>query len=96
MKGDIIIFTIPEKRLLSDSYFLLIYSDDTYYEIMSKKTSHLWIIKKGINSNKLINIYHKHSANIPYYHKQKSVNTVKMAIEAIKSHDDYVINKQGY
>lgn len=26
-----------------------------------------------------------------YYHKQKSVNTVRFAIDMIKSHDDFVM-----
>jgi len=70
---------------------LLIRSDDTFYEIKSKNTNHLWIIKKNLSSNHLIHLYHKHSVDMQYYHKQKSVNTVRFAIDMIKSHDDFVM-----
>jgi hypothetical protein len=92
-KGADTIFTIPERRLLNAGYFTIIRSDETFYEIKSKNTGHYWIVKKQNSSPSVpIQVYHKHSLQIPYYHKQRSTNTVQRAIEIIKEHDAFAMS----
>ena len=87
------LFTIPEKRLLYDRYFSIIRSDTTFFEIRSKNTGHYWIIKKMLsNTYKPIQVYHKHSYEVPYYHKHKSTISVNNAISIIMEHDKFVLN----
>ncbi len=78
--------------MLNDPYFKTVRSIDDCYVIMSKNTKHYWMIKKTPGAKYLIHVFHKHSVDIPEYHKQRSVRSVKAAIQLIKSHDDYVLN----
>lgn len=64
-----------------------------FYEIQSINTSHLWIIKKVYNCTSVkIHVYHKHSSNIPYYHRHLTTYSVKKAVLLIKKHDIYILN----
>lgn len=47
--------------------------------------------EQAIDSNKLVTLYHKHTADTKYYHKHWETWTVAMAVESIKNHDTYVI-----
>lgn len=84
--------TKRECRLIYDPYFKIIRQTNFFIEFISINTNHCWIIKKSqLNSNRLIILYHKHSQNLPYYHKQCDIQNVILAIKKIKAHDNYVI-----
>lgn len=83
-------FTSKDIRLCSDSYFSIIKLCDTFIELKSNNTGHYWIIQKNNGS---VQLHHKHNSTDPYYHKQKKVFTVAKAIDAIMSHDTYILQK---
>lgn len=88
-------WTQKEKRELSNPYFELLKVTEEYYELQSKNTRHLWIIKKKSFGYHQILLYHKHSHKKPYYHKQCSLYTVKQAINVIEKHDSYILQTYG-
>jgi hypothetical protein len=81
---------------LDPSYFTFIRSNEIFIELKSKNTGHCWCIKKisYINS-KRIQVFHKHSFENPYYHKQKNTYAMKEAIEIIKKHDSYILSQSS-
>jgi hypothetical protein len=89
------IFTIPDKRLLSDRYFQSIRTYDDYYEIMSLNTQHCWIVRKVISNKEVrVVLYHKHRIDEPHYHLHRSYcRNVKQAVSSIKSHDEFVLRR---
>ncbi len=87
----IVVWTQREKRELSNPYFKLLKVTEEYYELQSKNTGHLWIVKKQYFRQPHIMLYHKHSKKIPYYHKQCKIYTVKQAINIIEKHDRYIL-----
>ena len=87
----IVVWTQREKRELSNPYFKLLKVTEEYYELQSKNTGHLWIVKKQYFRQPHIMLYHKHSKNIPYYHKQCKIYTVMQAINIIEKHDRYIL-----
>lgn len=89
-------FSRNEKSILSDNYFLIVREEEKFIEIMSKNTGHCWIIyKKSGVADKPIDLYHKHTNTTQYYHKHWQTFSVKSAVDSIKKHDDFVLNKNG-
>lgn len=84
-------WTLEEKLRLENSYFKILRVTEEYYELQSKNTGHLWIIKKQYNNDCLIMLYHKHSQQVSYYHKQCAMYTVKQAIKVIQRHDKWLM-----
>jgi len=96
-KGDKLLFTNKERRLVGEPYFTIIREDDRFIEFMSKNTKHCWIVfKKSSDSNRPVTIYHKHHQKDKYYHKHYETWTVFKAVESIKGHDDYVMSGGNY
>lgn len=63
-------------------------------ELVSSNTRHQWIIyKNSIDSDKPVTLYHKHTADTRYYHKHWETWSVAKAVESIKRHDAYVIER---
>lgn len=90
-------FTGPEKRLLSEDYFILLREEEQYFEIESKNTKHCWRVFKNKSKNgKPVDLYHKHKISDPWYHKHFQTITVKEAIKNIKEHDEFVLQNPGY
>lgn len=90
-------FTTKELRLLGQSYFETIRTTDDFYEIKSKNTKHCWIISKSaLDSRMYVQIYHKHSTKIAYYHNHAKALNVEHAIKLIKNHDHYVLHPEIY
>jgi hypothetical protein len=89
------IFTLPDKRLLNNSYFSVIRSCDDFFEIKSNNTGHCWIINKVISKTSFpITLYHKHNIKEAYYHLQSDkCSTVRSALDIIYQHDEYILNK---
>jgi hypothetical protein len=85
-----ITWTPKEQKKLKDTYFEILRITEEYYELQSKNTGHLWIIKKQCIGRYPVILYHKHSKKISYYHKQRGVCTVSEAIKTIKEHDEYM------
>lgn len=86
-------FTRREKQLIEDGYFTIIRNEDKYIEVRSKNTRHQWIIyKNSFDSNKPVTLYHKHRADVEYYHRHWETWTVELAVKSIKNHDNYVMN----
>ena len=85
--------TAKERRLVNDSYFLIIRETDRFVEFMSRNTKHMWILNKSpeLSPEYPILIYHKHSRKQPYYHRHWQTYNFEIAIKSIKSHDDYVL-----
>jgi hypothetical protein len=80
---------------MTDPYFKVIRQTDDFLELQSRNTSHCWIIKKSLSDlPRIIYLYHKHTPNVPYYHKQCNNQTVSSAIKKIKDHDYYFICNQ--
>ncbi len=90
-KQRIVVWTQKEKKELSNPYFQILRVTEEYYELQSKNTGHLWIIKKQFLRHPHIMLYHKHSPQIPYYHKQCRIYTVKQAVNIIEKHDRYIL-----
>ncbi|VIG16516.1 HSP20-like domain of uncharacterised function (DUF1813) [Clostridioides difficile] len=68
---------------------------EEYIEVKSVNTEHCWnVFKYTFESGKHVTLYHKHSINKPYYHKQCSCRTVAEAVERIKQHDEYELNRR--
>ena len=85
-------FSKKEMKLFRGGYFTIIRIEENYIEVVSNNTRHQWIIfKRSIDSNKLVTLYHKHTADTKYYHKHWETWTVAMAVESIKNHDTYMI-----
>ncbi len=82
-------FRPKDIKLLSDSYFRIIRITEAFIELQSVNTSHCWIIKKHEG---YMLLFHKHSKRDCYYHKHKTIYSIKAAISEIKSHDSYVLN----
>ncbi len=85
-------WTNKEKNILKDNYFIVLRVFDTYWEIQSKNTGQLWLIKKSIINLGKVSLYHKHSSNTNYYHLQTHIGSVLEAISIIKAHDRYTLN----
>lgn len=75
-------------------YFKIIRETGSFIEIMSKNTKHCWLIQKKRDDDNLIILHHKHSMQIPYYHKQKEVSSVAHAMKLIKGHDRFVLQQR--
>jgi hypothetical protein len=90
-----IIFTLPDKKLLNNSYFSIIRSCEEFFEIKSNNTSHCWIINKVTSQSSFpISHYHKHNFYDVYYHLHSDkLFTVRSALEMIYKHDKYVLSK---
>jgi len=87
------LWTKKEKKELNDIYFKILRITREYYEIQSRNTGHLWIIKKQYTNGYFVTLYHKHSQKILYYHKQCNLSTVGQGIKIIKKHDRYIQNR---
>ena len=84
-----------ELNFINGNYFHVIRITDDYVEVMSKNTGHCWIIKQCLlGSDYPYLLYHKHKISTPYYHKHQKVYTFLRAIQAIKSHDKFVISSE--
>jgi len=89
-------FTRKEMNLVTDPYFEIIKETDQFIEVKSLNTNHCWnIFKNTFEAAMVVVLYHKHKPQDKYYHKHKIVRTVKEAVEEIKSHDAYVIEKMN-
>ena len=87
-----IIWTKDERKSLKDIYFEVLRITDRYYDLRSRNTGHQWIIIKQRTGNYSIILYHKHTRDVAYYHRQCGTHTVKQAITIIKKHDTYVLH----
>lgn len=86
-------FTSKDRRLLAGPYFMQFREEEKFIEVVSKNTKHQWLVFKNSSSSKYpVTIYHKHSSSDRYYHKHYETYCVRMAVESIKGHDDYVLN----
>lgn len=89
-------FTNREIKLLADGYFTIIRVEERFIEVLSNNTSHQWMIFKKLSAvDKPVTLYHKHTADTKYYHKHWETWTVAKAVESIKGHDTYIIEKKG-
>lgn len=88
------VWTKSEREEVEMSYFKILRITESYYEIMSRCTRHCWIIKKNTFPDCSISLYHKHSIDKPYYHKQRDAMSVKDAIKIIGGHDRYVLENK--
>ena len=90
-------FSNKEKKMLGGSYFTVIREEDRFIEVMSRCTKHCWMIFRKVSAtDKPLVLYHKHTADTKYYHKQWESWTVAKLIECIKTHDAYVLEcKKG-
>lgn len=89
-------FTRKEEKLLHDPYFTVIRETDQFIEVRSNNTGHCWnVFKNTIESGRKIVLYHKHRMKDPYYHQHRTCRTVAEAVQQIKSHDDYVLEKKA-
>lgn len=87
-------FTNKDIRLLSDGYFTIIRVEERFIEVLSNNTSHQWMIFKKLSAtDKPVTLYHKHTADTKYYHKHWETWNVARAVESIKGHDTYIIEK---
>ncbi len=90
-------FTNKDKSFIKKNYFVILRETDLYYEICSKCTRHCWVISKRCTYDKHpIYLYHKHNADIEYYHLHWKCFTVQQAVKSIISHDNYVLNTKEY
>lgn len=89
-------FTKKEVKLFDDPYFEVIREAEDYIEVISINTRHCWnVFKNTFESRRKITLYHKHKFKDSYYHKQRVCRTVAEAIETIKSHDAYVLERDN-
>lgn len=86
---------ISEKyRDINRKDYKIIRASDNYIEFSSKSTKHLWIISKSmpfIDDCPFV-IFHKHSKNVPYYHRHGDAYSILHAVRCITSHDNYVMS----
>ena len=88
-------FTKKEKRMLGGGYFTIIREEENFIEVMSNCTKHYWVILKKISVvTRPIVLYHKHTGDTKYYHKQWESWTVGSLVNCIKAHDDYVLEEE--
>ncbi len=88
-------FTNKDKAAIQRNYFNIIRETDLFWEICSKCTNHCWIISKRCTYERHpIYLYHKHHANIEYYHLHWKCYSVRQAVNAIVSHDNYVLKEE--
>ncbi len=88
-------FSRNEKIILSDNYFLIVWEEEKFIEIMSKNTGCYWIIyKKSYVADKPVYLYHKYIKTTKYYHKHWQTFSVKSAVNSIKKQDDFILNKK--
>lgn len=87
-------FTKRELSLLRDPYFRILKETEQFVEVESLCTGHCWnIFKNSIEQHMKIMLYHKHSKEKQYYHRQQECRTVSEAVELIKNHDTYVLEQ---
>lgn len=87
-------FTKKERRSFGENYFSVIREEERFVELMSRNTEHCWMIfKKLSQTQRPIVLYHKHTKDTQYYHKQRELWNVANAVEDIKQHDDYILKK---
>ena len=90
-------FTNYEKKLLGGGYFTIIREEERFIELKSKNTGHCWLIfKQTYNKDRPVVLYHKHTSTTKHYHKHWQTWNVKMAVNTIKEHDDYVLENPNY
>lgn len=88
-------FTRKEKNMLYDPYFTMIRLTEEFAEVQSVNTGHCWnIFKNSFVSGNRVTLYHKHRCTDKYYHQQRNCRTVSEAVEQIKNHDAYVMEKR--
>ena len=93
-RSSLLSFTRTEEKLVHDSYFQVIRETDQFVEIQSLNTGHCWnVFKNTFESPMVVTLYHKHKPQDSYYHKHRQCRTVAEAVDQIKSHDAYVIEK---
>lgn len=89
-------FTRKEEKLLHDSYFRVIRETDTFVELVSVNTGHCWnVFKNTIERGMKVVLYHKHKVQDTYYHEHRTCRTVSEAIDQIKAHDEYILNRES-
>lgn len=89
-------FTKRELNMLADPYFEVIRVDDRFVEVKSKCTGHCWnVFKNNFESRMKIVLYHKHTEETKYYHKQRICGSVADAVKVIQDHDEYVMLRHG-
>ena len=88
-------FTRKEEKMIHDTYFTLIRLTEQFAEVQSVNTGHCWnIFKNSFEAGNCVTLYHKHRLTDKYYHQHKKCRTVSEAVEQIKNHDVYVLEKQ--
>ena len=85
-------FTQSELLSIDTSYFKVIQAGCYSVYLQSVNTGHYWgIVSEEFKSFKHCKIYHKHHHHNAY-HEHRSSRNIKAAIEAIQSHDAFVVN----
>ena len=94
-RSSLLSFTRKEEKLVHDPYFQVIRETDQFVEIKSINTGHCWnVFKNTIESTMKVVLYHKHKQTDVYYHEHRICRTVADAVDQIKSHDAYVLEKE--
>ncbi len=79
-----------KKRIYDERYFFSSVIDGNHARMVSKNTLDSWIIE--MKEDYCI-LYHDHPGNIQY-HEHRRFLTFNEALQEIKSHDRYVLNKR--
>lgn len=85
-----------ELVLIDNNYFEILNQDEDFIEVKSRNTGHCWVIHKHRYKDKQpIWLYHKHKQKGRQYHQHWKTYTVKLGIESIKQHDEYVLKRKN-
>lgn len=88
-------FTKQEIRIVSPRYFKDIIATGIDIRATSRCTGHEWRIYSPVGSNRRsVELWHRHSRN-DQFHFQKRLPGLPEAVEEIKSHDKWFMEKRG-
>lgn len=89
-------FTRKENSFFTDPYFKIIRRELQYMEVESINTGHCWnIFKNQFDPICKVKLYHKHKNTDPYYHEHRKCRTIAEAVQEIRRHDKYVLERRG-
>ncbi len=85
-------FDTKDLECLDPEYFNIIMANEYDVTVMSRNTGHYWYIHcTGLEGKAACIVFHKHKFSHPYHlHGRK--NSLKQAIQSIKSYDKWQIN----
>lgn len=86
--------TNNELKIIDPNYFNIIQLGPFAIYIQSKNTGHYWgILLSKYPTFRNFQIHHKHHSHNEY-HRHSDASSIKAAIEHIKDHDAFHINKK--